>query len=189
MAPRKDQADEAATVETTETVKVQGVVEKPAPAPNPAPEEPDQAATAPAGDEEVVANIGHVRVRTTAEKRVIDETDAKEDHWLRPAKEAHAEAARLSVLATVGTETQTSDVRGTNAEDAAQLVRARLLFDWIDGQGVSHARGKELDLVRNEAVKLIEEGRAERANPPEGDPVALAMAEAKMAVMTETARK
>lgn len=188
MAPKKEQAPEA-TVETTETVKVTGVVEKPAPEPNPAPTEPEQAAKAPAGDEEVVANIGHVRVRTTAEKRVTDETDAKEEHHLRPAKEAHAEAARLSVLATVGTETQTGDVRGTLAEDAAQLVRARLLFDWIDGQGVGHARGKELDLPRNEAVKLIEEGRAERANPPEGDPVALAMAEAKMAVMVESARK
>lgn len=189
MAARKDQADEAATVETTETVKVQGIVEKPAPEPNPAPTEPEKAATAPSADEEVVANIGHVRVRTAAEKRMGEETDTKEDHWLRPAKEAHAEAARLSVLATVGTETQTSDVRGTTAEDAASLVRARLLFDWIDGQGVSHLRGKEMDLPRNEAVKLIEEGRAERADPPAGDPVALAMAEARMAVMADTARK
>ena len=191
MAAKKDTATEAeqAAVETTETVKVQGIVEKPAPAPNPAPEQPEQAATPAAGTEEVVANIGHVRVRTSAEKRVTDETDAKEDHWLRPAKEAHAEAAKLSVLVTTGTELETGDVRGTNPEDAVQLVRARLLFDWIDGQGVTHTRGKELDLVRNEAVKLIEEGRAERANPPEADPVALAMAEAKMAVMTEAAKK
>lgn len=187
MAPKKTapEADEA-TVRTTETVKVTGVVEKPAPAPNPAPSEPDQAAKAPDSDEEVMANIGHLRVRTEAEKRVDEETDAKEDHHLRPAKEAHADAARLSVLVTVGTERDTADVRGNGAEDAAMLVRVRLLFDWLDGQGVSHSRGKEMDLPRNEAVKLIEEGRAERANPPEANPVELAMAEAKMAVMSKS---
>lgn len=191
MAPKNttpEAAQEPVAVEGLEVSggKVVAVPAEPEVTPPPAQMEPEKAASAAPEDQEVMANIGHLRVQTEAEKRVAQETDAKEDHHLRPAKEAHADAARLSVLVTVGTERDTADVRGNGAEDAALLVRTRLLFDWIDGQGVGHARGKEMDLPRNEAVKLIEEGRAERANPPEANPVELAMAEAKMAVMSKS---
>lgn len=150
----------------------------------PAEIEPEQAAKAPTGDEEVVANIGHVRIRTEAEKRVQGETDAKEDHWMRPAKEAHADAARLGIVATSGNEFAFADLKGIDPEGAGLMARVRLLFDWNDGQGVFHARGKELDLLRNEAAKLVEQGLAERVNPPEIDPIERAMTEAQIDVLT-----
>lgn len=164
--------------------KVVAVPAEPEVTPPPAQPTPDQAAKAPPAKEEVVANIGHVRVKTSAEKRVEGETATKEDHWLRDAKEAHRDAARLSVVVSVGTEFQVDDLKSLDPEGGAKLSRARLLFDWNDGQGVFHERGKELDLPRNEAAKLIEQGLAERANPPELDPIEKAMAEATINVLT-----
>ncbi|WP_062560359.1 hypothetical protein [Paracoccus aminovorans] len=135
---------------------------------------PDKPAAAAPKNEEVVADIGHLRVKTAAEKRVEAETGNKEDHWLRPAKEAHADAAKVSIVAPLGAESETSDL----ADD--ELTRIRLLFDWHDGQGVFHERGKQMDMIRNEAAKLLAQGMAERVNPPPVDPVEKAMAEAKL---------
>jgi len=191
MATRKD---DTARETAPEPVQVEGlqvsggrvvaVPTEPEVTPPPAQPEPEQAAKAPTGTEEVVANIGHVRIRTEAEKRVQGETDAKEDHWLRPAKEAHADAARISVVATSGNEFAFSDLKGIDPEGATIMARVRLLFAWHDGQGVFHARGKELDLLRNEAAKLVEQGLAERVNPPEIDPIERAMTEAQINVLT-----
>lgn len=155
--------------------KVVAVPAEPEVTPPPAQPKPEQAAKPGSADEEVTANIGHVRVRTTAEKRVQAESGNKEANTLRDAKEAHRDAARLSVAVQMGTEFQTADIEGEN-------TRVRLLFDWFDGQGVAHERGKELDLPPNEASKLVYEGRAERANPPAADPVEQAMNEAKMGI-------
>lgn len=180
MATKK--SDE--TVETTETVKVTGTVEKPVER-EPVEMKPEKAAKAPPADEKVMADIGQLRVQTAAEKRIVEETGDKEDHWLRPAKEAHADAAKISVLSTVGTEMSVGDLDGSNE---AEIVRVRLLFDWNDGQGVGHPRGKQMDLPKNEAVKLVREGFAERANPPEPDPIVAAMAEARMSVLERNAK-
>ena len=37
-----------------------------------------------------------------------------------------------------------------------------------------------MDMIRNEAAKLLAQGMAERVNPPPVDPVEKAMAEAKL---------
>lgn len=137
---------------------------------------PDKPAEAPPKDEKVVANIGVLRVETTQEKRIEEATGNAEANALRDPKQAHAEAAGLSVIATPGTELRTDDIR---TDDYAP-VRSRLLFDWFDGQGVFHPRGKIMDLPRNEAMKLIGDGRAERANPPDLPPVEKAVAEATL---------
>lgn len=163
---------------------VVAVPQEPEVTPPPAQPTPDRAASVPPRNEKVMADIGQLRVETAAEKRIVDTLGAEEDHWLRPAKEAHADAAKLSVLATVGTETSVWDLkRPLDENEATRLVRVRLLFDWFDGQGVPHPRGKQLDLPQNEAVRLVREGFAERADPPEEEPIVAAMTEAKMAVL------
>lgn len=182
MAPKKEDttAQEPVKVEGLEVSggKVVAVPAEPEVTPPPAQPEPEQAAKAATGTEEVVANIGHVRIRTAAEKRATEEAGTKEDHWLRPAKEAHADAARVSVVAAAGNEFAVSDLKGIDPEGAGNLVRTRLLFDWNDGQGVFHGRGKELDLLRNEAAKLVEQGLAERVNPPAVEPIEQAVTDA-----------
>jgi hypothetical protein len=47
-----------------------------------------------------------------------------------------------------------------------KLTKVKLLMDWRDGQGVLHAHGEELNLPPNEAIKLLDEHRAERTDPP-----------------------
>lgn len=187
MATKKeDTAQEPVKVEGLEVSggKVVAVPAEPDVTPGPAQPEPEQAAKPASGDEEVVANIGHVRIRTEAEKRVQAETGKQEDHWLRPAKEAHADAARISIVATTGNEFAFNDLKGTDAEGAGTLARVRLMFDWRDGQGVFHERAKELDLPRNEAAKLIEQGLAERVNPPDVEPIEKAMTDAQIEVLS-----
>ena len=187
MAERKNPESENVPVEGLQVSggRVVAVPPEPDVTPPPAQPTPDKAAKAAPKGEEVVANIGHVRIKTSREKRVEDETGNKEDHWLRPAKEAHADAARVAIVAPLGTEFTVSDLKSTDAEGAQALHRARLLFDWTDGQGVHHERGKELDLFRNEAAKLIEQGLAERADPPAVEPVERAVAEAQIKVLSQ----
>lgn len=186
MATKKDDtAPEPVAVEGLETRggKVVAVPPEPEVTPPPAQPTPDEAAKVPA-NQETVANIGQLRVKTAAEHRMEAETVSKEANLLRPAKEAHADAARISIVATQGTEFAFGDLKGIDAEGAGNLARARLLFDWRDGQGVFHERGKELDLPRNEAAKLIEQGLAERVNPPEADLVETAVAQAQIDVLS-----
>jgi len=133
--------------------------------------------------------VGAERELTTQE---IAERDATAGKGAAPAprdpREAHAQAVEISeqgrkvdIFSTADilrypsgivedttetTTTKTSVPRSTIKGEPEKLTKVRLLMDWRDGQGLLHAHGEELDLPPNEAIKLLDERRAERSDPP-----------------------
>lgn len=76
--------------------------------------------------------------------------------------EAHDMAARLSQQTGYVPEFDTSDIqKGEKGED---LYPIRLLNDWWDGQGIRHKRGETIEVPYNEALRLVGERKAERAD-------------------------
>jgi hypothetical protein len=133
--------------------------------------------------------VGAVRELTATEIAEREASAGKEAApWPRDPNEAHAslvelqkKAAEYDVFSTadiarypVGavedtTETKTtttSTPRSTVKGEPEKLTKVKLLMDWRDGSGVLHAHGKELNLPPNEAIKLLDERRAERTDPP-----------------------
>jgi hypothetical protein len=133
--------------------------------------------------------VGAVRELTSTE---IAEREASAGKEAAPSprdpNEAHAalvelqkKAAEYDPFSTVGinrnpvgvvedtTETKTtttSTPRSVIKGEPEKLTKVKLLMDWRDGQGVLHAHGEELNLPPNEAIKLLDEHRAERSDPP-----------------------
>ena len=133
--------------------------------------------------------VGAVRELTSQE---IEERDANAGKPAAPsprdAKEAHAAAVGISKLGekydifstadivrfpvgavedtTEITTTKSSVPRSTFKGEPEKLTNVKLLMDWRDGQGLLHAHGETLDLPPNEAIKLLDERRAERTDPP-----------------------
>lgn len=126
----------------------------------------DTATKAPPADQEKVANVGVLRVKTSAEMRAESETGAAAPSP-RDAREAHTQAVKASKN-TSAAEFFTDDLSAPDmsGEEKEKLVSTRLLFDWHDGQGITHPMGKILSLPWNEAKTLISQGFAERADPP-----------------------
>jgi len=74
--------------------------------------------------------------------------------------------------------TTTSTPRSVIKGEPEKLTKVKLLMDWRDGQGVLHAHGEELNLPPNEAIKLLDEHRAERTDPPKTEDPAVRVGEA-----------
>ena len=133
--------------------------------------------------------VGAVRELTSQEIAERDATAGKEAAPSpRDPKEAHAQAVELSkqgekvdIFATHDiplsppgavedtTETKTtvtSTPRSVIKGEPEKLTKVKLLMDWRDGSGVLHAHGEEMNLPPNEAIKLLDERRAERSDPP-----------------------
>jgi hypothetical protein len=76
--------------------------------------------------------------------------------------EAHKRAVELSQNPAPAPEFQTSDIeKGETGED---LYPIRLLNDWWDGQGIRHKRGDLIEVPYNEAIRLVGDRKAERAD-------------------------
>jgi hypothetical protein len=113
-------------------------------------------------DAQEVPNIGVMRLESSAEIRARQLGANAEPSPADDPKAAHklaVERAKAEIAPTP--EFDTSDV----TMNGVDTLKTRLLYDWWDGQGNRHARGEELDLALNEAVKLIQDGKAERADP------------------------
>jgi len=133
--------------------------------------------------------VGAVRELTAQEIAERDASAGKDAApWPRDPNEAHDElvvlqrkAAEYDPFSTVGinrnpvgvvedtTETKTtttSTPRSVVKGEPEKLTKVKLLMDWRDGQGVLHAHGEEMNLPPNEAIKLLDERRAERSDPP-----------------------
>jgi hypothetical protein len=144
--------------------------------------------------------VGAVRELTSQEIAERDASAGKEAApWPRDPNEAHRDlvelqkkAAEYDVFSTAGirtptgtqedttetTTTKTSVPRSTVKGEPEKLTKVKLLMDWRDGQGVLHAHGKELNLPPNEAIKLLDERRAERSDPPKTEDPAVKAGEA-----------
>jgi len=75
---------------------------------------------------------------------------------------------------TTTTKTPRSVVKG----EPEKLTKVKLLMDWRDGSGVLHAHGEEMNLPPNEAIKLLDERRAERSDPPKTEDAGVKAGEA-----------
>lgn len=62
--------------------------------------------------------------------------------------------------------TKTSTPRSVVKGEKEVLTKVKLLVDWHDGQGILHPHGEEIELVSNEATRLLNERRAQRVDPP-----------------------
>jgi hypothetical protein len=74
--------------------------------------------------------------------------------------------------------TTTSSPRSVVKGEPEKLTKVKLLMDWRDGSGVLHAHGEEMNLPPNEAIKLLDERRAERSDPPKTEDPAVKAGEA-----------
>lgn len=147
--------------------------------------------------------VGAIRELTALEIAEREFSAGKESNYSRNAKEAHADAVAISKMGddsnafatddiavprlgqqeeTIETvTTKTSSPKAVIKGEPEVLTKVRLLMDWRDGQGLLHVHGKQIDLPSNEAVKLLNERRAERVNPPKRDDRAEKEAEAAVA--------
>jgi len=147
--------------------------------------------------------VGAVRELTALELAERELTAGKDSNYSRDAKEAHADAVAISRMGddlnmfstediktpVVGqqeltvetTTTTTSKPRSEIKGEPEVLTDVRLLMDWRDGQGLLHVHGKQIALPSNEAIRLLNERRAERVNPPKKDDSAFREAEAAQA--------
>lgn len=145
---------------------VVAVPEAPEVTPGPAQPTPEAAAKQPPADEPLIATVGIPRVETSVEKLIKDQVAGDEMNLLRDPREAHNEAARLSMIAaTPGATMVINDLgalKGTVETGGIAQARVRLIFEWFDGQGVYHEAGKLLNLPTNEVEKLVGTGKAER---------------------------
>jgi len=133
--------------------------------------------------------VGAVRELTSTEIAEREATAGKEAAPSpRDPNEAHAQAVELmrkaaeyDPFSTVGINrnpvgvvedtietktTTTSSPRSVIKGEPEKLTKVKLLMDWRDGQGLLHGHGEELNLPPNEAIKLLDERRAERSDPP-----------------------
>lgn len=147
--------------------------------------------------------VGAVRELTALEIAEREMTAGKDSNYSRDAKEAHADAVAISKMGddlnmfstddikvpVVGqqeltVETTTTTKSAPRAEikgEPEELTQVRLLMDWRDGQGLLHVHGKQIELPSNEAIRLLNERRAERVNPPKKDDRAEKEADAAVA--------
>jgi len=113
-----------------------------------------------------VPNIGVMRVESSAEIRARELGDSVGPAPTDDPKAAHKAAQeRAKAEAAYAPEFDTTGMN--TAPDATTPIR--LLYDWWDGQGNRHTRGETVDLVINEARKLLDDGKAERADPLPGE--------------------
>lgn len=113
-------------------------------------------------DAKEVPNIGVLRVESAAEIRARQLGDKADPAPFDDPKAAHKLAVERAKAETAyAPEFDTSDINPTQTD----TLRTRLLYDWWDGQGNRHSMGEVLDLVVNDAIKLINDGKAERADP------------------------
>lgn len=163
MATRNTIKSDDGTVRVSVTANTEDDQPKPTEAPQPS------APKAPPADLDTTPEIGHERALTSAELAEREASSNEQAAPIREPKEAHKDAAVRSMVGFTGQEFNARDLRapGMYENTAEELTSVRLLFDWRDGQGVLHELGKELDLPWNEAKRLVNEGRAERVNPPE----------------------
>jgi hypothetical protein len=80
--------------------------------------------------------------------------------------------------------TTTSSPRSVVKGEPEKLTKVKLLMDWRDGSGVLHAHGEEMNLPPNEAIKLLDERRAERSDPPKTEDPAVKVGEAPATATT-----
>jgi hypothetical protein len=150
--------------------------------------------------DKTTVTVGAVRELTSAEIAEREATAGKEAApYPRDPNEAHKQAVELmrkaaeyDVFSTAGirtatgtqedttetTTTKTSVPRSTVKGEPEKLTKVKLLMDWRDGQGLLHAHGEEMNLPPNEAIKLLDEHRAERSDPPKTEDPAVRVGEA-----------
>jgi hypothetical protein len=149
----------------------------------------------------ITTTVGAIRELTATEIAERDASAGKEAApWPRDPNEAHKalrelqkkaeeydvfstrDIARYPVGAvedtTETTTTTTKTPRSTVKGEPEKLTKVKLLMDWRDGQGVLHAHGEEMNLPPNEAIKLLDEHRAERSDPPKTEDPAVRVGEA-----------
>lgn len=120
--------------------------------------------------EELVAGTGQLRVKTELEKK-RDAAGAKSpvSDGGDNAKEAHKQAVKFMReeervgLEQFGTSDLALPVIGD--EKAEKKVSIKLLYDWWDGQGIRHPLGTVVDAPVNDAMRLLDERKAERMDP------------------------
>jgi hypothetical protein len=150
--------------------------------------------------ETTTVTVGAVRELTSTEIAEREASAGKEAApWPRDPNEAHKalrelakKAEEYDVFSTAGiatstgtqedvtetTTTTTKTPRSTVRGEPEKLTKVKLLVDWRDGSGVLHAHGEELNLPPNEAIKLLNERRAERSDPPKTEDPAAKVGEA-----------
>jgi hypothetical protein len=150
--------------------------------------------------------VGAVRELTATEIAEREASAGKEAApWPRDPNEAHKalrelhkKAEEYDVFSTAGirtatgtqeditesTTTTTKTPRSTVRGEPEKLTKVKLLMDWRDGQGVLHAHGEEMNLPPNEAIKLLDEHRAERSDPPKTEDPAVRVGEAPATATT-----
>lgn len=114
-------------------------------------------------DAKDVAGTGVMRVETSQEIRQREAGVAADPVPTDP-KEAHNMAAENAKASQEAPEFNTADIEAAKE----QTFPIRLLFDWWDGQGNRHERNSIVNVAVNDAVKLIQERKAERADPLPG---------------------
>lgn len=114
-------------------------------------------------DARELPNIGVMRSESSQEIR-----EREAGAGLAPApypgdpRESHAAAAALAQQ-TTGRPPELQTTGMSTGNDRTTPIR--LLYDWWDGQGIRHEHGEVIDVPMNEAIKLIGEAKAERADP------------------------
>lgn len=114
-------------------------------------------------DAKDVAAVGAMRVETSQEIRQREAGEQVEPVPEDP-KEAHKVAAENAKAQEAAPEFSTDGIEASKE----QTFPVRLLFDWWDGQGNRHSRNDVVNVNINDALKLIEERKAERADPLPG---------------------
>jgi len=116
-----------------------------------------------AASQDTLPTLGGPRVASAQEVREEQEGQSAEPApYPGDPKESHRIAAELSQQNNYVPEFDTSDI--AKGEKGEELYPIRLLNDWWDGQGVRHKRGETIEVPYNEAIRLVGERKAERAD-------------------------
>lgn len=116
-----------------------------------------------AASRDTLPTLGGPRVASAQEVREEQEgQSAAPAPYPGDPKESHRIAAELSQQNNYVPEFDTSDI--AKGEKGEELYPIRLLNDWWDGQGVRHKRGETIEVPYNEALRLVGERKAERAD-------------------------
>lgn len=104
--------------------------------------------------------LGGPRVASSEELRQEAEGENAVADNMEP-KEAHDLAVERSQRETEAPEFDTSDIENDAGDERFPI---RLLNDWWDKQGIRHKRGSVVEVPYNEALRLVEARKAERAD-------------------------